>query len=136
MKKLLVILFWCAYVITVSVPLLFVLASKFDWNVVQSKAPFLVLVWVAASLVFLGFAIFMGIKMKRTKAEEEHLNKNFQETALILCLAFIGSSLWLIKRRIPPEILWNIVIVFWVVFTFCISRTLLRFARRYQQERI
>lgn len=130
------VLFWCDYIVVVFIPLLFVLASKFDWNYVLSNAPVFVLTWVVASLTFLYFTITMGIQMKRTKKEEEHLNKNFQETILILVLAFVGAGLWWIKRRIPPETLWNVIIVFWVVFTLCISKTLLRFIRRYQQEAI
>ena len=134
MKKGIIVLFWCDYAVVVSVPLLFVLASKFDWAHFLDNAPQLALAWVAAALVFLASSIAMGVKMKRTKAEEEHLNKNFQETILILFLAFIGASLWLIKRKIPVEVLWNVVIIFWIIFTLCISRTLLRFVRRYQQE--
>ena len=138
MKKWLFV-YWCDFFVMMLIPFILIISAKFLFYPILDHAPDLAKAWLAAAAIFLLFAIYAGIKIRRKSAVTPAavpLRSNFGEIIFVVTLALIGIGLSSARKIFPPPYVWDIFIVYWIIFTFSILKVMQRFISRCRDQKI
>jgi len=139
MKRNLGLLYWGNFIIVLFIPFVLVVSAKTKDYAILENTSYWVQFWLAASLIFLVLSTLIGIKIKRTGAGEENIARsksNRRDMIFILALSLLGTGLGLSQKGIPENHFWNILIIYWIIFTFSIVRIMGRFMSQCRDEKI
>ena len=139
MRKLLIWLYWLDFFVMMLVPLVLVVCARFHFYPLLDNVSCLALPWLITATIFLGFAAFLVSKLQKTVDKilsDAQRKNNLHQIIFIITLSLPAAAFVLIKRKIPIDSLWDILIIYWVVFTISIFRIMQRFISRCHDEKI
>ena len=139
MRKLLIWLYWLDFFVMMLVPLVLVVSARLRFYPLLDNVSYLALLWLITATIFLGFAAFLVSKLQKTVGNiisDTQLKSNLRQILLIVTLSLPAAAFVFIKRKIPLDSLWDILIVYWAVFTLSIFRIMQQFISHCHDEKI
>ena len=139
MRKLFIGFYWFNFMVMMFIPFILVVAAKYKNYAILDKVPLFGALWLYFAFFFLFFAVIIAMRIMHAKGDTvlpAESKNNLQQVILIIVFALAGVALGILKSVITERYIWDILIVYWVVFMFSLVRATEQFLDRCRDKKI